>query len=477
MTTADVLPPAGKRLLAVPRIRPPLDHGFRPFWLVRGRASDYLRDLRDAAPVILAVERDGTTRATARTWSPQAADGDAPVAAWLAERIVKSLLWSRGGERVLVSGPGWLVEHLQRYYATDRPGRFDATMMGETIYGHPFQVSGVEPDQLPPEFLGSTEMGHHLNGCRIGFDLGASDRKVAAVIDGRVVFTEEVAWDPSHQVDPGWHVAEILESLRSAAAHLPRVDAIGGSAAGVYVNGEVRVSSLFRAVPPDLFTSRVRGIIRELRDAWRGIPFVVLNDGEVTALAGAMSFGVGSLLGLAMGSSEAGGYVSGDGRLTDWLNEVAFMPLDVSPRAAMDEWSSDRGCGAQYLSQQAVGRLLEPAGIELEHGTPLPQRLIAVQELMAAGDPRAARVYETIGVYLGYALLGYDELYEVENVLLLGRVLTGTGGDVIRERALAVLSAEAPEIARRITLHTASERDKRHGQAAAAASLPALDQR
>jgi predicted NBD/HSP70 family sugar kinase len=111
----------------------------------------------------------------------------------------------------------------------------------------------------------------------------------------------------------------------------------------------------------------------------------------------------------------------------------------------------------------------------------LPERLVLLQRLMAAGDDRAARVYETIGTYLGYALLDYRAAYDFDNVLVLGRVVTGAGGDVILARAKEVLASDDaadPETAVsrpvEITFHTVSERDKRHGQAVAAASLPAL---
>jgi predicted NBD/HSP70 family sugar kinase len=311
-----------------------------------------------------------------------------------------------------------------------------------------------------------------MEGCRIGFDLGASDRKAAAVVDGEVVFSEEVLWDPSRHADPQWHFDEIMDSLKRAAAHLPRVDAIGGSSAGIYIDSEVRVASLFRAVPPEPFARRVRGIFGELRQAWGGIPFVVVNDGEVTALAGAMLAGVGSMLGVAMGSSEAAGYVTPEGGLTSWLNELAFTPIDYRPDAPLDEWSGDRGCGVQYLSQQAVGRLLPVAGIESDPETPLPERLALLQRLMASGDTRAVSVYETIGTYLGYALLEYRDYYEFEHLLLLGRVTTGPGGDVVNARAREVIEAEAPGAAATIRFHNVSERDKRHGQAVAAASLP-----
>ena len=211
----------------------------------------------------------------------------------------------------------------------------------------------------------------------------------------------------------------------------------------------------------------------ELRHAWGDIPFVVVNDGEVTALAGSMMAGAGAMLGIALGSSQAAGYVDRDGRLTSRIDELAFAPIDDSPDAPVDEWSGDRGCGVQYLSQQATARLMPPAGIGVDPSTPLPQRLVHLQELMAAEDPRAARVYRTVGTYLGYALLTYREHYDLDNLLLLGRVMTGAGGDVIIETARAVLAAEDPGAADAIVFHLADERQKRHGQAVAAASLPA----
>jgi predicted NBD/HSP70 family sugar kinase len=342
------------------------------------------------------------------------------------------------------------------------------------VFGSQFEVVHLPRSEFPPSSDAVASLGRHLDGCRIGFDLGASDRKVAAVVDGEVVFSEEVAWDPFAHADPQWHVDEITKSLQSAAAHLSRVDAIGGSAAGIYIDGEVRVASLFRAVPRDLFDSRVRGIFHELRHTWGDVPFVIANDGDVAALAGAMMSGVGSLLGIAMGSSEAAGYVTPSGSITGWLNELAFVPIDFAPGAAEDEWSGDLGCGAQYLSQQSVARLLGLAGIDVDPRTDLPDRLRHLQELMSRGDLRAVRVYETIGTYLGYALLEYRDLYDIEHVLLLGRVLTGAGGDVILDCARSVLQAEDPSFAERVTFLAPSEKEKRHGQAVAAASLAPL---
>lgn len=469
MTAAGVAPAA-----TAPRVRPPLDPAFQPIVLARRAMLEAARRDGHAAPVALALEQPGGAVDVRDTLVIVAGRRGAAFSRSLCERLAKSMLWSRGGSRLWVDGPADLVASLRHHYATTSIGRFDAATIGAAVYGRPLEVVAAPRSAFPANRDSGSLLGGHIEGCRIGFDLGASDRKAAAVRDGRVVFSEEVAWDPSRHADPQWHVDQIQDSLRRAAAHLPRVDAIGGSSAGIYVDNEVRVASLFRSVPAEPFRGRVVGIFRELQTAWGGIPFVVLNDGDVTALAGAMLAGVGGLLGVAMGSSEAAGYVRPDGRLTPWLNELAFVPIDVAAGAAVDEWSGDRGCGGQYLSQQATARLLGPAGIELEDGMPLPDRLVQLQQLMAAGDERAARVYETVGIYLGYALLAYRELYEFEHVLLLGRVTTGGGGQVIEERALEVLGAEAPATAASLTFHRVSERDKRHGQAVAAASLPSL---
>src|SRR6185369_8462867 len=195
---------------------------------------------------------------------------------------------------------------------------------------------------------------------------------------------------------------------------------------------------------------------------------------EVTALAGSMALNDNAVLGIAMGSSLAAGFVTPQGSITTWLNELAFVPVDYRENAPVDEWSGDGGVGAQYFSQQAVGRLLAPAGIELPPEMPLPVKLEQVQQLMAEGDERARQVYETIGVYFGYNIATYADFYEVRNLLVLGRVLSGTGGDLILEVARKVLRREFPEIAERIRFHIPDEKEKRHGQAIAAASLPAI---
>ena len=458
--------------LVAPKVVPVLDPGFRPAVLAN-------RAFREAAaarlvPVRLALER---TDGGVSRFETMVADTSLPAAAGnfhYLERLVKFLLWSRGGWKVWFSGPPELGAQLAAHYRDTDTGRFDAKLMGEKIYERPFTVAIVAPEAVPPASEQSAPLGRHWNGCRIGFDLGASDRKAAAVIDGKTVFSDETVWDPRPQTDPQWHFDQVMDSLRRAAAHLPRVDAIGGSSAGVYVNNRVQVASLFRGVSEELFQTRVKTLFSELQREWKGIPFDVVNDGEVTALAGSMSLGQNAVLGVALGSSQAVGYVTPEGNITSWVNELAFAPVDYRSDAPVDEWSGDVGCGVQYFSQQAVGRLLKPAGIELDAKLPLPEKLVEVQKLMVSGDQRAARIYQTIGVCLGYAIAHYSEFYAIRHLLLLGRVTTGGGGQMILDQARAVLREEFPELAQTISLHMPDEKEKRHGQAMAAASLPVV---
>ena len=318
-------------------------------------------------------------------------------------------------------------------------------------------------------------MGGHLEGCRIGFDAGGSDRKVSAVIDGETVYSEEVVWFPKINSDPQYHYDGIVSALKSAAEHLPRVDAVGVSSAGVYINNRTMSASLFLKVPKDIQNSPVVKDIyeRAITDTFGNVPFCVINDGDVSALAGAMSLGDSSMLGIAMGTSEAVGFVDEQGRITGWLNELAFVPVDAAPNAMRDEWSGDIGCGVKYFSQDSVIKLAPRAGIELDEALSPAEKLKVVQGLMAEDDPRAAKVYESIGVYLGHTLAYYHDLYACRNVLLLGRVMSGKGGDLILENAKRVLADEYPEVALNPTLP--DEKFRRVGQSMAAASLPELN--
>jgi predicted NBD/HSP70 family sugar kinase len=459
--------------LAKPRIVPPLHPRFAPAVLANRAFRELAHKTGQAAPLVIGLERGDGSISVYRTECLDERSEHGPLNLPYAERLVKFLLWQRGGWRVIVGGPSCVGEHIRAVYAAHGARAFDFDFMGG-VYEHPFTVEITAPEKVPAPSEGTMKLGGHLKGCRIGFDLGATDRKVAAVIDGEAVHTEEVVWDPRNAADPAYHFNEINAALQSAATHLPRVDAIGGSSAGVIINNRPRVASLFRAIPKALFDAKIARLFIDLKAAWGGIPFVVVNDGEVTALAGAMSLKDHAVLGMALGSSEAGGYVTANGEITTWLNELAFTPVDYDPEAPADEWSGDRGVGAQYFSQQAVFRLLPAAGIESPSELGAAEKLKAVQDLLHAGDDRGRRIFETIGIYVGYGVAHYADFYDLRHVLVLGRVTSGEGGTIILDRARQVLRTEFPELAARLALHLPDESSRRIGQAVAAASLPEL---
>jgi predicted NBD/HSP70 family sugar kinase len=461
-------------LVIKPKCRPVLDLDFVPAVLWNRAYEEWAEVDPGSTPLVIAVTRsDGTVfRHECRVARHEGEN--IPLNLRYVERIVKLLLWMKGGSGIVISGQPELAKAVSGLYMPGGDRSFDCDIVGRRIFLEPMTVTSCTLDFVPDEKIAAIPLGGHLNGCRIGFDLGGSDRKCAAVVDGEVVHSEEVEWSPYFESDPRYHFDGIMDSLRRAAAHLPRVDAIGGSAAGVYVDSEPRVGSLFRGISDEDFELEIRQIFKKIRHEMNDVPFEVVNDGEVTALAASLAFDTANILGIAMGTSLAAGYCDGDGRITGQLNELAFVPVDYRDDAPVDEWSGDVGCGVQYFSQQAVARLAPAAGLELPDHIPFAERLEEIQRLMERGDERAHRIYETIGVYLGYSIAWFSRWYEIDNLLTLGRVTSGVGGEIIIDAASQVVEKEFPELAGRVRMTTPDEKFKRHGQAIAAASLPSI---
>jgi len=454
-----------------PAVVAPLDPDFLPAVLFNRKYRELVSAI-SGVPLKLALERGDGSTSTYCTQVCPPGSSLWPATATYVERIVKFLLWQRGGWRVYVGGPIAIGEHIKAAYSPTGARSFDAGFMGG-VYERPFEVVVAQPEDVPEAREMTVPLGRHLDGCRVGFDLGASDRKASAVIDGEAVFSEEIAWDPRCATDPDYHYQGVMDSIRRAAKHLPRLDAVGGSAAGVYINNRVRVASLYRGVPPRDFTEKIAPLFLRIRGELR-VPLEVVNDGEVTALAGSMSLGSNPVLGIALGSSQAGGYVNAQGNITGWLNELAFAPVDYREDAPADEWSGDTGCGVQYFSQVAAHRVASGAGVTFEAGLGLSERLVTLQEKMQAGDVLAAQIYETLGCYLGYGLAHYAEFYDLKHVLILGRVTTGRGGEILLHKAVEVLRTEFPRIAECVSISLPDEANRRVGQSIAAASLPAI---
>ena len=449
-----------------------LDKGFMPMALVCREMRENTVD--NGQDIIVAVERNQGYTYVYKTRIYKDNTGHDEENCKFIDRIAKTLLWVAGGYKVTIAGSEVVGEYIKNTFCYGGTRDFDVRFM-ERVYEEKFEVIVTDLANAPEEKSSACPVGKHLDGCRIGFDAGGSDRKVSAVVDGETVYSEEVVWFPKLNSDPSYHYEGILNAMKTAASHMPRVDAIGVSSAGVYIDNKIMVASLFIKVNDEDFEKTVKNMYIDVaREIGENIPIEVANDGDVTALAGAMSLEDNGILGIAMGTSEAAGYVDMDGNITGWLNELAFAPVDYNEDAMVDEWSGDYGCGVKYFSQDGVIKLAPYANIELDESLSPAEKLKVVQNLMKEGDERAKAIYETIGAYFGYTLAYYAEFYDIKHVLIMGRVTSGDGGEILLNKAREVIATEFPELNKKMTLNIPDEKARRVGQSVAAASLPKI---
>ena len=445
---------------------PVLDPEFIPFGVW---AEEYLKGA--AKPIAIAVEKNEgyiSVHHTKIYGTAEMAEADYRYI----ERYVKFLLWSIGGFKVYVCGCSDLAKRLQQAYIPSGARAFDYDFF-QKLYEQELEIIDLPLDQCPAANETPKPIGGHLEGCRIGFDAGGSDRKVSAVIDGETVYSEEVVWHPKKNPDPNYQYEGILDSFRTAASKMPRVDAIGVSSAGVFIGNAPMISSIFYCVPRDRW-DEVKTVFDRAAAEIGNVPIVVANDGDVSALAGAMGMGVGSIMGMAMGTSEAVGYVDKDMNVLGWISELAFAPVDLNEAAMVDEWSTDIGVGCKYFSQDAVIKLAPRIGIELDENLSPAEKLKVVQGLMEADDPRAQKVFESIGAYLAYTVVLYAQFYDLRHLMMLGRVMSGKGGDTIMSVCQKILADEFPALNEKVEVIVPDEKTRRVGQSVAAASLPAI---
>jgi len=407
--------------------------------------------------------------------------------------LICEMIWQRSASSLLIAGPPTLCGYLTEAFSPTGDCAFEVTSM-PNVCGTPdkaFEVKVVKVANLPPSKDTAQKCGTDANGSRLAFDLGKSDIKVVAVKDNEVLYSKETEWDVTNP-DPDYHYKAIKDAMELGKAKLDKIDAIGGSATGtVSGKNEATWCDIFPNVPPDVYKEKVVDIFNRLaKDLAGDVPLKVINDGEVTALAAFKKLGgKGNVMGISMGSSEGGGYANADGDLLGWINELCYIKLDLNPEAPTDPWTKGAytGISHMYLGQRGATKLAAVAGLDCPEDQAYPhanmctikhephaQCLKIIQAAMSdpGKEPQARKIYETIGVYLGYALLQYLEHYAIDHIMILGRVSKGAGGDHMLSTAKQVLAVERPDV--NIEFHTADDHFKAVGQCIAAAALPEL---
>ncbi len=454
-------------------IQPILDSAFRPISLFNREFRASVKKTDDKVPVCVCLERENGVLAVFSTFIYSKAHNKEKENYLYIERLVKSMLWIYGGWKISILGSDTIGKQIALDYSPDGVRSFDYDFLSK-VYERQLVVE-FSADYFKPDVVENPiAIGRNMNGNRIGIDLGGSDYKYAAVMNGEVVFADETPWLPKVTADADYHLEHIQRAFEIAASHLPSVDAIGVSSAGIYIDNKVMVASLFRQIPEDDFNKKIKNLFLDIQEKYGNVPMEVRNDGDVAALAGAMSLNENQILGLAMGTSEAAGYVDVNGSITGALNELAFVPVDLQDDAPQHDWSLDYGVGANYFSQEGVIRLAPAAGIALDENLSPAEKLKVVQKLMAEGHEGAAQIYESIGVHFGYAVAHYADFYDMKHILLMGRTTSGEGGTILLESARKTLASEFPELAAKITIQLPDEKSRRVGQSIAAASLPKL---
>jgi predicted NBD/HSP70 family sugar kinase len=494
----QAMPPAAmKHLLTRPKVPAPLDANFAPVILAKRAYLAATKDCKDKLDWAL-PRADGCARYTLPVFPDGSEDAEASV--YLAGVLIQEMIWQRSASELQLSGPPGICEKLKAAFSAGGTYAYEVSSM-PMVCGTPgksFDTKIVaSPADMPPAKDTAQVCGKEANGNRLAFDLGKSDIKTVAIKDGEVLDSMETEWDVTNP-DPQYHFDAIVDAMkktiaRAEAKGFGKIQAVGGSATGtVSGDNDATWCDIFPNVPPDVYKEKVVDIFKRIAKEVAGdVPLKVINDGEVTALAAVQKLGgKGNVLGISMGSSEGGGYANVDGNLMGWINELCYIRLDLNPEAPTDPWTkgAHTGISHMYLGQRGATKLAARAGVDVPENLVYPhpdmctirhenhaQCLKLIQAAMKdpKKEPQCRKLYETVGVYLGYGLAQYCEFYPIEHVMILGRVSKGDGGDLMLATAKKVLETEFSDLPA-ITFHTADDHFKAVGQCIAAAALPSL---
>eukprot|EP00928_Gymnodinium_smaydae_P063123 TRINITY_DN467_c0_g1_i10.p1 TRINITY_DN467_c0_g1~~TRINITY_DN467_c0_g1_i10.p1 ORF type:complete len:503 (+),score=142.20 TRINITY_DN467_c0_g1_i10:62-1570(+) len=488
-------------LIVKPKVEAPLDPDFAPVVLAKREYRKAAQDCKDTLHFAL-PRKNGCGRGELKVFPEDDKCYQASVI--LAGVMIQEMIWMRGATSLQLCGPKGICEALKAAFSPGGTYAFEAETMpkcnGEADKA--FDVTIVDSaDSLPASKDIPEVCGKEANGNRLAFDLGKSDIKTVFVENGEVLDSMETEWDVTNP-DPEYHFDAIVKAMKGTIERAKKeakdIQAVGGSATGtVSSDNEATWCDIFPNVPPDVYKAKVVDIFKRIATEVTGqadIPLKVINDGEVTALAAVQKLTkendgklMGNVMGISMGSSEGGGYADANGNLLGWFNELCYVKLDMNPSAPTDPWSKEthRGLSHMYLGQRgATKNAYKITEVPENYKYPHPdmctikhedhaQCLKLIQKAMETNPEKASDLYRTCGVYLGYALAQYVEHYKIDNVMILGRVSKGKGGDLMLEVASEVLKTEFPDLPP-ITFHTADDHFKAVGQCIAAAALPTI---
>src|SRR3954463_1321456 len=120
-----------------PNIAAPLDPGFQPAALFNRNYVNAAKASGNPAPLVIGLERENGRLSRFDTVIKSEPDPDT---LGYVERLVKFLLWARGGWKIHFGGPKEIGEHIRRCYSATGNRKFDVELMGR-VYERPFTVA------------------------------------------------------------------------------------------------------------------------------------------------------------------------------------------------------------------------------------------------------------------------------------------------------------------------------------------------
>ena len=271
---------------------PKYDKEFKPALLEIQKFNEEVAKSQDKTELVICLERTKGYNYHYKTFIYKEGTGHDEENYFMIERICKILLWIVGGYKFYISGSNLIASKLKLAYKENGQRKFDYFFFKD-VYENYIEIVSCEKEEIPKLNLEEIKLSNGLNGNRIGFDAGGSDRKVSAVINGEVKFSDETIWNPKTNSDPNYHIEGIMDSFLKACEHLPTVDGVGISTAGIVVDNKIMVASLFLKVSKEEYEKKIKNIyvncVKNLEKKYnKKIPVIVANDGDVTALAGLM---------------------------------------------------------------------------------------------------------------------------------------------------------------------------------------------
>jgi len=163
----------------LPVIPAPRDRQFQPVVLFNRNYVGAAKKSGRAGPPGIGLEHECGLASRLETFVLPHADA---VTLQYVERTVKFLLWARGGWKLFTGSPKVIGDFIRKTSSPTRARKFDCDLTG-TACGKKFEVVVTTPEKVPANSEMEVAAAGHLKGCRIGFDLGACDYKVSAVVE------------------------------------------------------------------------------------------------------------------------------------------------------------------------------------------------------------------------------------------------------------------------------------------------------